>query len=271
MPSCRCTRSRCARCRRAACAAATACEIGGLVALFAVAFAWKAWRMSHAEPDYAAAVQGLLYLPAYLDQFAIGMGLAVMSVAIADRDGDLWRWLRPIDRFPVIGWVLALVAFWAVSTQIGYDGHDPFKATTTELQVFERHYLYALVGLGLLLPAVFGDQTRGYVRRFLGQPWLLYLGVVSYGIYLWHVGVFKQLDDWNLFKEGDGPMPVVLVWFALGLGVSVVLATVSWFCLERPVLKLRRLVPTRKPAPGEPPAPGGVEPGPLPTRAERVG
>ena len=76
-------------------------QAGGLVALFAIAVAWKAWRMSNAQPDYAAAVQGLLYLPAYLDQFAIGMGLAVMSVAIADRDGELWRWLqadRPLPR-----------------------------------------------------------------------------------------------------------------------------------------------------------------------------
>jgi peptidoglycan/LPS O-acetylase OafA/YrhL len=40
------------------------------------------------------------------------------------------------------------------------------------------------VGFGLLLPAVFGDQRRGLVRRFLANPAVSYVGLVSYGVYL---------------------------------------------------------------------------------------
>ncbi len=223
-------------------------EAAALATIFAIAVAWKLWRVSTApDPDHANAVQGLLYLPAFLDQFAIGMGLAVMSVAVAERDGELWRWLRPLDRFPVLGWLLAGVCFWAVSTQIGLDGRNPFSASVTADQVFERHYLYALIGLGLLLPAVFGDQGRGLVRSFLSWRVMLYLGVVSYGIYLWHYGVYTQLAEWQfLYFDNDGPVPVVLVWFVVGLAAAVGLATISWFALERPLLRFKRLVPDRR-------------------------
>jgi peptidoglycan/LPS O-acetylase OafA/YrhL len=223
-------------------------EAAALATIFLVAVAWKLWRVSSAaDPDHANAVQGLLYLPAFLDQFAIGMGLAVMSVAVAERGGDLWRWLRPLDRFPALGWLLAAVSFWAVSTQIGLDGRNPFSASVTADQVFARHYLYALVGLGLLLPVVFGDQSRGLVRRFLSWRVMLYLGVVSYGIYLWHYGVFTQLAEWQfLYFDNDGPIPVVLIWFAVGLSAAVVLATISWFGLEKQLLRLKRLVPDRR-------------------------
>jgi peptidoglycan/LPS O-acetylase OafA/YrhL len=235
-------------------------EAVGLVVLVVVAFAWQRWRLSSAaDPGHANATQGLLYLPAFLDQFALGMALAVASVAIADRPG-LPAALRPLDRFPVLGWALALAAFWAVSTQIGLDGRGGLSEPMTSAQYLARHYLFALVGLGLLLPAVFGDQTRGLVRRFLGLRVMLYLGVVSYGIYLWHMGVFVQLSKWGLTLDSVGPVPAVVVWFVVGLLATVAIASASWWGMERPLLSLKRLVPAHRPMPGEAPAP---EPGPF--------
>jgi peptidoglycan/LPS O-acetylase OafA/YrhL len=235
-------------------------EAAGLVVLVVVAFAWQRWRLaSAADPAHANAVQGLLFLPAFLDQFALGMALAVVSVAIADRP-RLPAVLRPLDRFPALGWALALVAFWAVSTQIGLKGLDGLTEPMTSAQYFARHYLFALVGLGLLLPAVFGDQTRGLVRRFLGLPVMLYLGVVSYGIYLWHMGVYIQLGNWGLTRAAVGPVPAVVAWFVLGLLATVTVASASWWAMERPLLSLKRLVPARRPMPGEASSP---EPAPF--------
>ena len=49
-----------------------------------------------------------------------------------------------------------------------------------------RQTLYGVFAFFLLLPAVFGPQGKGLIRRFL-QCWpMASLGVISYGIYLWH-------------------------------------------------------------------------------------
>ena len=236
-------------------------EVAGLAVLVLVAVAWQGWRVSAAaEPDHANAVQGLLYLPAFLDQFAMGMGLAVLSVWVGARK-TLPSWLRPLDRFPSLGWILALVAFWVVSTQIGLTGRDGLEEPTTAAQYFGRHYLFALVGVGLLLPAIFGDQRRGVVRRVLANPIPLYLGLISYGIYLWHYAIFVQLDRWAFTRDDVGPVPATLIWFLIGLLASVLIASVSYWGFERPLLRLKRLIPARRPVPGEA---GDPEPGAMP-------
>ena len=63
----------------------------------------------------------------------------------------------------------------------------------TATQYMERHLLFAAVGLGLLLPAVIGREDRGWVRRLMATRVLVYLGLVSYGIYLYNLLVMSKL------------------------------------------------------------------------------
>jgi peptidoglycan/LPS O-acetylase OafA/YrhL len=229
-------------------------ELAGLLLLALVSVAYKAVLLAGApDPDHANAVRGLTYLPAFLDQFAIGMALAVVSVALAGSDA-LPRALAWIDARPGLAWAGALAAFLTVSVGIGLDGRGGFLENSTLSQTLARHWLYALVGLGLLLPAVFGDQTRGLVRHVLANRLLLYLGLVSYGIYLWQQTVIVQLERWELVDALDGVVPAFAVYLALGVVGATAIASLSWFVLERPVLDLKRLFPARGPMPGEPAA-----------------
>jgi peptidoglycan/LPS O-acetylase OafA/YrhL len=99
---------------------------------------------------------------------------------------------------------------------------------------------------------VFGTPGEGWVRRLLGHRVLAWLGLVSYGIYLWHDTVLALLARWH-FDRVDVPHPYI-AWPVAGLAGAALIAAVSWYGLERPILSLRRLVP------GRPGRAGGHEP-----------
>jgi peptidoglycan/LPS O-acetylase OafA/YrhL len=211
-------------------------EMGALAVLFATGIAYKLAVLSGGDPNQVTIGPRLVSLPAYLDHFALGMMLAATSVWV-EQNRRLPRSLRWIDGFPGLSWFLALVAFWAVSTQIGLYGRflEPFSSTN----YMERHLLYAAVAVGLVAPAVFGDQTRGVTRRFLALRSMLWLGLISYGIFLWNLALLDRLSHW-----GFGDLPVlgsVPGWFIAGVLVTVPVAAASYYVVERPALSLKRV------------------------------
>jgi peptidoglycan/LPS O-acetylase OafA/YrhL len=226
-------------------------ETVGVAFLFCFSIVWTLVVLSQGNSHIVHLKPELVALPAYLDHFALGMGLAILSVWLERRDG-LPAVLRPFDRFPALAWAAAAVAFWAVATQIGTTAR--FFEPYSNLQYMERHVLYGVVALGLILPAVVGDQTRGVVRKILANRVLLYLGVISYGIYLYGGAATVQLDRWGLTDQvasWQSRLPAYLVVVATALVFTVLIASVSWFVLERPLLRLKGLVGGPRTPPGE--------------------
>ena len=179
------------------------------------------------------------------------MALAVLTVWLQGREGPAPAPLRVVDRWPALPWLVALVAFWTVSTRIGIGDRlfEPFTPT----QYMERHWLYALIGVAVVLPAVVGTPGRGHVRRLLANRTLAWLGLVSYGIYLWHFTTLELLERAGF--RGAAPVHEYIAWPLAGLATAAVLAAGSWYLVERPALRLKRLVPggrarTRRCPPG---------------------
>ncbi|MEA2431879.1 MAG: hypothetical protein QOI19_2352 [Thermoleophilaceae bacterium] len=168
--------------------------------------------------------------------FALGMGLAVISARLQGRDATAQpRAIAFVERRPWVPWLLALGFFVLVSKGIGITGNG-FEHLSVAQNVGE-HLLYAAVALCLLLPAVFGDNGGGWPRRVLAKRWLALLGLISYGVFLWHLTLAIKLSG-----EGVGgwlPIGRFLSLTVIVVAVSVPVAAASYLLLERPLLRLK--------------------------------
>ena len=235
-------------------------EIIGLLVLAAISEAWKGLLLANGNPRQVVITPALDALPAFLDQFALGMSLAVLSVWIELR-GSSPRWVSRFDRAPTLAWIFAAAAFYVVSKRIGISPR--FFAPMGVWQYLGREWLYAAVAFGLLLPAVIGDQTRGLPRRVLSLRALAWLGLISYGVYLWQTTVLAQLQRWSF---GTHWLVHPYLWWSAGtLVMTVAIAATSYYLLERPLLSLKNLfggqrTPPAELAPAKPwPASGSVD------------
>jgi peptidoglycan/LPS O-acetylase OafA/YrhL len=115
----------------------------------------------------------------------------------------------------------------------------------TDTEWLFRHISYGAIAVCVLIPGVAG------ARALRAWP-LVRLGEISYGIYLYHLLVLALLSRWGLIKWEGAIHPYVL-WPVLGLAGSVLLATLSWRLVERPLLRLKpRAGRVARPAPAPP-------------------
>jgi peptidoglycan/LPS O-acetylase OafA/YrhL len=230
--------------RRLPSATGLAGELAALAALFASSVAWKAFALGHADPNLfgISAAPWIEPLPAYLDHFALGMALAAIAAARPRR--------RPS---PAACWAIAGVAFWALATRIGLHGTNDDHLTAT--RYLTRHELNAVVAVALVAPVALG-ALHGRAARLLELRPLVFLGVVSYGIYLYHVGVLVFL-----LKHGLVPRDTAsrVAFLAIGAPVSVLLGWASHRIVEQPCIALgRRLADARHRVTSSTPAPIGT-------------
>ena len=228
-------------------------ELWALGGLLAFSLLYKALVLGSGSATQVRISPVLLSFPAYLDHFAVGMALAVVTIGLAERAPNAAppRAVAFLRRAPTVPWLVALVAFWAVSTQLGI-GDEPF-APLTPGQYLGRHVMYAVIAFGLMLPAVFCLPTgKGLVVALLRHPALGFLGLISYGIFLWNPTVIALLGRWDL-ASFTAVHPYV-VWPVAAVAGTALLATVSYHLVERPAVRLGRSVGTpaaRRPPPGD--------------------
>jgi peptidoglycan/LPS O-acetylase OafA/YrhL len=170
------------------------------------------------------------WLPAYGDHFALGMALAVVSTYVA-QTGKLpvvLRWLTKPGA-DLASWILAALAFYVASRHIGLT-IGPLDVGGARVDL-KKEVVYGLFGLFLLLPAVFGRPRSGVVRRLLASRVLSLIGLVSYGIYLWHQLVVSQIQkhtSWTLFHAP------FLGLLAVTIAITLVVSTITYLAVERP-------------------------------------
>jgi peptidoglycan/LPS O-acetylase OafA/YrhL len=212
-------------------------ELLSLAVLVVASIGWKIFAfvlLSDLQAGWRPSAPVLYVLPAFLDYFAIGMGLAVFFLVVSTRR-PVPRAVRVISRYPGAAW-LAAAAVYCTFVAIDPWSKDGILTAADDPLLLLAHGLTGVAALGVLLPAVFGSPEQGLVRRLLGTRPLLWFGVVSYGFFLWHLPILFQLAHWGLLEQ---PLWYLASATVLSLGVGAA----SYYGLERPLLRLGRRLP----------------------------
>jgi peptidoglycan/LPS O-acetylase OafA/YrhL len=206
-------------------------ETTALSFLFAGAFTYRALL---GTDDYHLSIT----LPGTFDWFALGMAVAVASALLSHRERQL-RVLDWIERFPSLCWSVALAAL-ALDALWQYDvAHgSPYRYEGSALRLS-----FGVFALFTLLPAAFGHRRRGVPRRLLDARAVAWLGLVSYGIFLYHFPVTLELAERaapRIGSEAWDPGPTLLLGI-VALAVAVGLAAASYYVIERPLLRFKNV------------------------------
>ncbi len=185
---------------------------------------------------------GNLWLPTYGLWFGAGMCLAVALVSVETAGGapltGFPRLVRPLANAPLATWTIAVAVLAIASTPLtGPRGLG--AATMGNFSV--KIVLYTIVAVLGLIPIMFGPDNR--VRAAFGSGTARWFGGISYGLFLWHPFIL----DW-IYRPGGRPIltgdPVSTLTVTI-VG-SVLLATLSYYLVERPIQRLGARWPRRR-------------------------
>jgi peptidoglycan/LPS O-acetylase OafA/YrhL len=173
--------------------------------------------------------------------FALGMAMAVLSVGPAPGAATDF-----VSRHPGVCWAAAGVVYVVMCLLLRVPEGAPLRYTESQWMV--QHVLSAVVAVLLIAPAVFGHTEGGWPRRVMAWPVLAWLGLVSYGIYLWQGGVV--LEAWRQGARDWVPGAPFLVMTLVTLAGTVVFAALSYYLVERPVMRWKHRGISRRATPG---------------------
>lgn len=155
-------------------------------------------------------------LPTRFFELALGGGLAWVT----------WeRFCKPLD--PLKLNVLALLGFLLLAySLIKINSSSPFPGLNA---------LLPCLGTAILL---FCGSSEHYRKRLLTQPLICHIGKISYSLYLWHWPIIAYAN--YLFIELSG------INFLIALGVSLLLADITWRWVEQPFRQMGRVSTFKK-------------------------
>ncbi|HUA72038.1 MAG TPA: acyltransferase [Solirubrobacteraceae bacterium] len=220
---------------RAGARAAVRAQLGWIAAAGVTSLALRAALAgSLTAPFYDRGQTLMVSLPGLLDWFAIGMALAVLRAEL-----EAGR----ASRFPlaVVGrraWVCVLLAFAAFMVAIPEQHGDiflPWYGAATHLAIGAGS---GLLVLAVIVPGTAG--TRPWPLRVLASPVAVWVGTISYGIYLWHFPALELIERAVLPQPASASVAsLALVWLAVA-AAAIVLGAASYYLVERPTQTLLR-------------------------------
>jgi peptidoglycan/LPS O-acetylase OafA/YrhL len=200
-------------------------------ALVGLAIAFRTFVEAHNHYFYSQLIN---QLPAVVDIFAVGMLVAYLHRYVATRQRSLAD--------ATTGWtVVAIVGVLFVGSLL--QGLYATRYDPGGLDVWQGHYRtelalgFGAVGLGTLF------AHRAWVS-VIANPVLIFLGAISYNLYLWHQVAAHALESvpWlrPLTPNGHEDPHWQAVYTPLAAAAGIVVATLVTYAFERPILNLGR-------------------------------
>ncbi|MCB0781189.1 MAG: acyltransferase [Flavobacteriales bacterium] len=153
-------------------------------------------------------------------------GGALLSYAFhAGRPERWWNWLRLAGGIGILGTGVMLTRYILDSTG------GPVNGTMPLLRVFTTLTFTAIIG------HADAERTGRLGRLLICRP-MVGLGRISYGVYLYHPFVGWGLDH----AVGKSQSPTVMM-FVLVLVCTILVASLSWHLVERPISSLKHRFP----------------------------
>ena len=97
-----------------------------------------------------------------------------------------------------------------------------------------RLFYFGFVIIELLAAALILDvlvSPRSIIRRLLAMKWLVWVGSISYGLYLWHWPIFYTMQGFG-FKD--------FTTISVGTPLTFLVVLLSYYLMERPILELKK-------------------------------
>lgn len=165
---------------------------------------------------------------AHFDWLGLGLALAVLSAVYGRREESLPRPLRLLAENPGACWAGAVGCYFI--TVFSFQPVPFTVAQFTDAEFFGIHLLQCGIAFLVVFPVFFGNPNRGLPRKILATRWLVWLGLISYGFYLWQVTIGIELG----FGNAQGSYLPVLIGTVL---LTLPLATASYYLIERPLMR----------------------------------
>lgn len=209
-----------------------------LVILIAFGLIGPIFRLVTKLADPAPLTNSLLWVRwpfAYFDWLAIGMVIALVHAA--RRAG-----LISLDRIRVLN--APTWAWWAVAAGLMWIWEHAHTALLLTPEPVGSYMLWTtlapLAAICITLPLFLGNQQPGGIERILGSGPAVWLGSISFGMYLWHWAIIAALVTSVDWFDGLPTVARDLILFAL----SVAAGAASWYAIERPLLSPSRRMAT---------------------------
>jgi peptidoglycan/LPS O-acetylase OafA/YrhL len=168
--------------------------------------------------DYGLNILASKALPAYLPYFAFGMLLALWAEARAERGARALS-ARASAALVVAGFAIVVA-----------DGYWHATAAPRAVNAWLAVLADVPAGLGFALIVGGAVAGGGPATRWMSVRPLAWVGLVSYGVYMWHVPLILFARSIGVFPGAFLPRVLLL------LGPVLLVAAASWYLVERPLI-----------------------------------